>query len=53
MKKLKQLMKGKKYMIFGNYKVVKYPAHYIDEQLEEHFTFIYMFYNLKTGKEIR
>lgn len=53
MKKIKKLMKGYKFRVFGNYKVVKHPAHYIDEQLEEHFTFIYMIYDLKTGKEIR
>lgn len=53
MARLKELMKGYKTRTFGKYKVVKELAHSFDEKLNERYCFIYMIYNLETGKEMK
>ena len=54
MKRLKEMMKGfrRKEVITSNgtITIVKELAHYFDEELEEHFYYIYKVEEIKNGK---
>lgn len=52
MKKLKKMMFGKRRSTFGKYTVIKELAHRFDEQLNEHFFYIYRVVNNENGKEV-
>ena len=54
MKKLKEIMKGYRTRTFGKYRVEKQLAHYFedDEYMTEHFFYIYVIYDIETGKEV-
>lgn len=51
MKRLKEMMKGYRIKTFGKYRVEKEIAHWFDEELNEHFFWMYFVYNIETGKE--